>query len=189
MSRETRIAIATAGFALACAALQFAGAGPWLRYDRVAIGAGEVWRLLTGHLVHLTPSHLAVNVAGLALVALLVGRQLPLRAWGIALLACSLGASAGLWWLSPDVRWYVGLSGVLHGLLVAGAARAAQRGPERVFHALVLAVVGAKLGWEQLVGALPGTSRLAGGSVIVDAHLFGAAGGLAVAVVFMLMRR
>lgn len=189
LSRETRIAIATVLFALACAGLQLAGTESILRYDRVAIGGGEVWRLLTGHLVHLGLAHLAVNVAGLALVALLVGRHLSLRAWGVTLLVCGLTTAAGLWWLSPNVRWYVGLSGVLHGLLVAGAARAAQRGPERSFNALVLGIVAAKLGWEQLVGALPGTSRLAGGSVIVDAHLFGAAGGLAVVVVMVLLRR
>lgn len=189
MNRDTSIALATVTVALACALLQAADAEGYLRYDRFAIAGGEVWRLVTGHFVHLGVAHLAVNVAGLALVALLVGRHLSLRAWGATLLVCSIVASAGLLWLSPNVRWYVGLSGVLHGLLVAGAAHAARRGPERTFNAVVLAIVGAKLGWEQFVGALPGTSRLAGGSVIVDAHLFGAVGGLAVAVVLLVLRR
>ncbi|MDZ7829975.1 MAG: rhombosortase [Halofilum sp. (in: g-proteobacteria)] len=188
MNRDTRIAIATLAVALACALLQATGAESYLRYDRYAIGDGEVWRLVSGHFVHLGTAHLAVNVAGLALVALLVGRHLSLRAWGATLLVCCLVTAGGLLWLSPNVRWYVGLSGVLHGLLIAGAAHAARRGPERTFNAVVLAIVGAKLGWEQFVGALPGTSRLAGGSVIVDAHLFGAVGGLAVAVL-LLMRR
>ncbi len=26
---------------------------PWLRYDRAAVAGGEVWRLVTAHLVHL----------------------------------------------------------------------------------------------------------------------------------------
>jgi len=189
MSRETRVALATLGLALACAGLQAAGVAPWLRYDRVAIAAGEIWRLISGNLVHLGAGHLAVNIAGVALVALLVGRHLSVRAWLVAFVLCCLTTTGGLWWLSPDVRWYVGLSGVLHGLLVAGAARAAARGPERVFNAAVLAVVTAKLGWEQFAGALPGTSRLAGGSVVVDAHLFGAVGGLAFAAVLVVTRR
>lgn len=189
MNRDARIAIATVALALACAGLQASGMVPYLRYDRLAIGSGEVWRLLTGHLVHLGGAHLAVNVAGLALVALLVGRYLSLRAWGATLVLCGLATAGGLWLLSPDVRWYVGLSGVLHGLLVAGAARAARAGPERTFNALVLAIVGAKLAWEQFVGPLPGTSRLSGGAVIVDAHLFGAVGGLAVAGVLLMLRR
>jgi len=188
MNRDTRIAVATVAVALGCSLLQAAGAEGFLRYDRLAIAGGEVWRLVTGHFVHLGVAHLAVNVAGLALVALLVGRHLSLRAWGLTLLVCCLVTAGGLLVLSPNVRWYVGLSGVLHGLLVAGAAHAARRGPERTFNAVVLAIVGAKLGWEQFVGALPGTSRLAGGSVIVDAHLFGAAGGLAVAAVLLLRR-
>jgi len=189
MSRETRVALATLVLAIACTGLQAAGVAAYLRYHRMAIAAGEVWRLVSGNLVHLGVGHLAVNIAGLALVALLVGRHLSVRAWAASLLVCCLTTTGGLWWLSPDVRWYVGLSGVLHGLLVAGAARAAARGPERVFNAAVLAAVAVKLGWEQFAGALPGTSRLAGGSVVVDAHLFGAAGGLAVAAVLLLMRR
>lgn len=189
MNRDIRIALATMGLALVCAVFQYSGATEILRYDRAAIAAGQIWRLVTGHLVHLGSGHLAVNVAGLALVALVVGRHLSLRAWAVTLLVCSLTTAVGLWWLSPGVRWYVGLSGVLHGLLVAGAAQGARRGPERQFNALVLAVVVAKLGWEQFMGALPGTNRLAGGAVIVDAHLFGAIGGLAMAALLAVLRR
>lgn len=189
MNRDVRIAIATVSLAAVCAGLQASGLVAYLRYDRLAIGGGEVWRLLTGHLVHLGGAHLAVNVAGLALVALLVGRYLSLRAWGVTLAVCCLVTAGGLWLLSPDVRWYVGLSGVLHGLLVTGAALAARHGPERTFNSLVLAIVGAKLLWEQFAGPLPGTSRLSGGAVIVDAHLFGAIGGLAVAGLLLMLRR
>jgi membrane associated rhomboid family serine protease len=35
-----------------------------------------------------------------------------------------------------------------------------------------------KLLWEQAVGPLPGSAEVAGGKVIVDAHLYGAIGGL-----------
>jgi rhomboid family GlyGly-CTERM serine protease len=75
----------------------------------------------------------------------------------------------------PGLDWYVGLSGVLHGLFAAGALRHWRERPAAA--ALMLAVLAGKLLWEQLLGPLPGTSSVAGGPVIVDAHLFGALGG------------
>jgi membrane associated rhomboid family serine protease len=65
---------------------------------------------------------------------------------------------------------------VLHGLLVAGLfAGAMQRDREAVVLSILVI---AKLVWEQAVGPLPGSESTAGGAVIVDAHLYGAVGGL-----------
>ncbi len=189
MNRETRIALGVIALVTLSALLQFTGLSGILRYDRSAISAGEVWRLLSGHLVHLGPSHLALNATGLALVALLVGRWLSLRAWTGVLLICAFVTGAGLWWLMPEVRWYVGLSGVLHGLLAAGALHAAWHGRERGFHVILLALLALKLAWEQYTGPLPGTARLAGGTVIIDAHLFGALGGALASLLIVMMRR
>src|SRR5258706_16337269 len=44
-----------------------AGGPPWaaqLQYERASIGAGEWWRLLTAHWVHLGARHLLLDVAG-----------------------------------------------------------------------------------------------------------------------------
>ncbi len=153
-----------------------------LRYQREAILAGEWWRLLTAHLAHLGPAHLLLNLTGLALVWLLVGGALRPAAWGVVLLLAALAVSGGLLLLDPDLAWYVGLSGVLHGLLAAGAAaRLLQGGPAgtRAEGALLLALLATKLAWEQAFGPLPGSAEAAGGPVVVDAHLYGAAGGLA----------
>jgi len=177
VNREARLASAVIALAATAGALWLAGLTQALRYDRAAIAAGEVWRVFTGHLVHLGLGHLLLNAAGLALVALLVGRELRVRSWLAALLVCALATSAGLWWLAPEVAWYVGLSGVLHGLLVTGLARAIRNGHARALHATLLGLVVLKLGWEQYAGATAGTAWLSGGPVVVDAHLFGAAGG------------
>ncbi len=149
-----------------------------LRYDRGAIQDGQWWRLLSAHLVHLGPSHLLMNLAGLWLVWLLVGPALSARNWLILLLADALTTGMALLILNPQLGWYVGLSGVLHGLLVAGAIadiRGGQRGAWLLLGAVVF-----KLGWEQMAGPLPGSEASAGGTVIVDAHLYGALGGLLV---------
>lgn len=147
-----------------------------LAWDRLALEGGEYWRLLSGHFVHLGWSHLALNLAGLGLVTWITGSAYsPLRWLVIAILTIA-AIDAGFWYLYADLDWYVGLSGLLHGLLIAGLVAGVRR---RDREAMVLgALVIAKLGWEQIVGPLPGSESTSGGAVIIDAHLYGAIGGL-----------
>ena len=147
-----------------------------LAWDRLALEGGEWWRLLSGHFVHLGWSHLALNLAGLGLVTWITGSAYsPLRWLLIAILTIAT-IDAGFWYLYADLDWYVGLSGLLHGLLIAGLVAGVRR---RDREAMVLGVlVIAKLGWEQIVGPLPGSESTSGGAVIIDAHLYGAIGGL-----------
>lgn len=147
----------------------------WLSYDRDAILAGQAWRLLSGHFVHLGQSHLLLNATGLLLVWLLVGTSAATGRWLLIAAASIIGIDAGLWLFAPLLDWYVGLSGLLHGLLAAGIV-AELRGGRRdnwVLAGLVLA----KLVYEQVSGPLPGSEVSAGGAVIVDAHLYGAIAG------------
>jgi len=146
-----------------------------LRYERPAVLAGEYWRLLTGHWVHASSAHLLLNMAGLGLMTLLLARDYSLRQWLVVLLASVFAIDAGLVFFQPQLNWYVGLSGVLHGTLAAGAV--AWWRHERWPLALMLSVgLAGKLAWEQWHGALPLSGDL---PVIVDAHLYGALGGLA----------
>ena len=158
----------------------------WLRFERSGIAAGELWRLLTGHLVHLGVSHTVLNLAGLVLVWFLVGRAFDWKQW-LWVMAGSIGAiDLGLWFGAPSLEWYVGLSGLLHGMLGAGivAGIVARSG-----EALILAVVVAgKLAWEQFAGPLPGSETTSGGAVIVDAHLYGVIGGTLVAAMLIRVR-
>ena len=159
----------------------------WLRFERGAIASGEIWRLLTGHLVHLGVSHYVLNAAGLVLVWFLVGREFARSHW-LWIMAGSVAAiDLGLWILSPELQWYVGLSGLLHGMLAAGIVAG---WPERRAEALILSVVVAgKLAFEQLVGPLPGSESTSGGAVIVDAHLYGVIGAVLVAAMIIRVRR
>ena len=151
-----------------------------LRYDRVGLAHAEFWRLVSGHLVHLNWQHATLNLAGLALMwALFFGDYSP-RQWLCVLAVAALAIDAGFWWLEPRLAWYVGLSGVLHGVMSAGTwAHLKRRDWDAWF--LVAFIVG-KLAWEQSQGALPFSGSAGRLHVVVDAHLFGAMGGLLVAV-------
>jgi rhomboid family GlyGly-CTERM serine protease len=145
-------------------------------WDRTALEGGEYWRLVTGHFVHLGWSHLALNLAGLALITWITGSAYSPLHWLIIAVLTIATIDAGFWYLYTNLDWYVGLSGLLHGLLIAGLV-AGVRARDR--EALVLGVlVAAKLAWEQVVGPLPGSESTSGGAVIIDAHLYGAIGGL-----------
>lgn len=144
-----------------------------LRYERTALLAGEYWRLVTGHLVHSSPAHLVLNVAGLGLIAGLFPRDYSLRQWLFIAALSTVAIDVGFVFYEPQLEWYVGLSGVLHGALAAGAV-AWWRHESRPLAALLSAIFVAKLAWEQTHGALPFSGDMA---VIVDAHLYGALGG------------
>lgn len=167
-----------AGIAAACVLVALTHSAPALRYERALIGA-EPWRLLTGHLAHLGWTHLALNLAGLAAMWALLGALLRPAAWLAVVLVCALGVSGGLYFLDPGLDWYVGLSGVLHGMVAAGAAAGMRRDP--LFHGVLLAGVVAKVAAEQLTGAELGSAALVGGNVVVDAHMYGLAAGLLLA--------
>jgi rhomboid family GlyGly-CTERM serine protease len=151
-----------------------------LRFDRAAIQSGEFWRLMSGHFVHLGAPHFALNAAGLALVWFLVGPIFDGRQWLLILGVSVFTMDLGLWLLNPQLDWYVGLSGLLHGILAAGLVERLRR-PDIETLVLAALVLG-KLAWEQLSGPLPGSEGTAGGPVVVDAHLYGALGGVLAAV-------
>jgi len=150
-----------------------------MRFDRDAINAGQWWRLITANLAHLGWSHTALNVVGLALIWGLLWQSFSAKSWAIISLTSALAVTLGLYYLNPSLHWYVGLSGLLHGLFVAGVIGSLRSGDKRDL-ILLIAIV-AKLAWEQFSGPMPGTAEMAGGPVIVDSHLYGAIGGFVIA--------
>jgi rhomboid family GlyGly-CTERM serine protease len=83
---------------------------------RAGGGTGASWRLLTAHFVHLGAAHLAANIFAATLIGwscdqLGVSARLPAAALA-SLAGVGLGLEFGPW----AITWYVGLSGLLHGL-------------------------------------------------------------------------
>jgi rhomboid family GlyGly-CTERM serine protease len=148
-----------------------------LRYDRTALAAGQWWRLLTAHFVHLDFDHAALNSLGLVLMWALFARDYRPLHW-LAILVGSIAAiDAGLWLRDSTVAWYVGSSGALHGIMAAGTLAHLRR--RDLDGWLLAAFIVVKLAYEQSAGALPFTDGHAG--VVVDAHLFGTLGGAGIA--------
>jgi rhomboid family GlyGly-CTERM serine protease len=180
-NRSLRAALVLAlALALVAATVQWMGWAPAWEYRRGAL-AGEPWRALSGHLAHLSWVHWAVNAAALVMVAVLLAPWLSVRAQAATLAATALGVAASLAVLWPQVAWYRGLSGALHGLFFAGVlvwwARAA-RGT-RWLPALLLGGGLIKLGLERVWRYEPAPLAWLGAPAVAPAHLAGALVGLA----------
>lgn len=177
--------LAPLALGLLLVALQAFDAAP-LRYERAAVLHGQWWRLVTGHFVHADVAHLAWNLAGLALVAWLFVREYSRADWLLILCVSTAAVDLGFLVFEPQLEWYVGFSGVLHGLMAAGLLAWLVRERDAVT-ALVAVLFCAKLAWEHLVGPLPFTAQTLSLPIIHSAHTYGAIGGL-LAAAFCLRR-
>jgi len=167
-------------FLISCLLQAFDWVEGW-RFNRTLVEQGDVWLLLSGHIVHLNWAHWLLNMAGLAIVAFFFSSHASLKQWLLVILISAVIISAGIWWWITDINYYVGLSGVLHGLFLYGALREIRFYPVSGY--VLTAVLFAKLLWEFFNGALPGSEDMAGGRVLTEAHLLGASGGILIWVI------
>ncbi|HFD32588.1 MAG TPA: rhombosortase [Gammaproteobacteria bacterium] len=154
-----------------------------LCYNREQIIAWQWWRLFTGHLVHISWMHFFMNTLALILIQLLFSSFLSPWRLLLLIMVSASGIDLGLLLFNPEIKWYAGLSGVLHGLIAAGAVMLISK--DAVKGAALLIVLIFKLSWEQFVGSLPGSAEWTGAAVITDAHLYGAISG-AIAAIFII---
>lgn len=159
----------------------------WLMFDRDAINNGQVWRLFSAHFVHLSMPHLLGNAMGVALLAYIAGRSLN-NLVGISLLIwCVLVVGVGLYGYADYLQRYVGLSGVLHGLLLV-APFISPFYSRRIAMCFLLVIV-SKVIWEQSSFyddmAMAG---LIGGRVEANAHMLGVLAGLFFLIIYYVQR-
>jgi rhomboid family GlyGly-CTERM serine protease len=151
-------------------------ASDWLAFDRAALDGGQVWRIMTAHLVHLSITHTLGNTGGLALLAFIVRCDVAEENLAWLFLWCALVVGSGLYLIAPDLQRYVGLSGVLHGVLLVAPFLTPAYG--RVPSLLFAAVIVGKVLWEQTPfyndQAL---MEVIGGRVETRAHLLGVVAG------------
>ncbi|WP_240467152.1 MULTISPECIES: rhombosortase [unclassified Comamonas] len=148
-----------------------------LRYEVQAQALGQWWRMLTAHWVHLSWAHMAINACGLLLCCALADAMWTVRRLLTSMAVLGAMVSLLLWGISPQVNDYVGLSGVLYGLIVWMLL------PPVLLHrdgmaAMVLLVVMGWLGWQSWVGPDLREQRLIGGYIVTQAHWFGVLGGI-----------
>ena len=137
---------------------------------------GQIWRVISGHLTHLSWTHWLFNMAGLLLLQRLYGKYFAHWHQLVALLAfIMIAVSLGLLIFSEELKWYGGLSGVAIGLFYFAAIKDYPR--QKIFNALALATMSLYILLQQFSGERI-EGLVDGISVAARAHLFGAIAGL-----------
>jgi rhomboid family GlyGly-CTERM serine protease len=169
--------------ALAVGAWFWPGAFDALAYNRAQILHGEWWRLITGHWVHFSASHLFWDLAILIPAGALLERRNPTALRGTILLS-PLAISLTLLAFDPAMAIYAGISGVAAGVLVALAAHGLRTEPAtRWVWLAVLALFALKVVIETSRGGQPLNPELTAQGVrsVPLAHIVGAAVGASAA--------
>ena len=154
------------------------GAAEYLIYNRSAVLSGEIWRLITGHSVHYSPSHLAYNLVALAIISAIIELQESHRLFLLYTVSALL-IGISLLAFRPDLYYFAGASGVASAAVAYCALSGlSTSGPWRAVCLAVLVLLVGKISWEFLG---PGSSLVgvSGDFVVVPlSHAVGAVSGL-----------
>ena len=149
-----------------------------LVWDRQAMLGADLWRLVTGHLVHTDLAHLTWNIGAYLILGGVLESlyRVSARQQILLFLLAAATVNAAVWGLRPDLALYAGLSGVLNGYFILLFVYL-----WRIHHQKVTLLAGAGLlaknGYEVLAGAsVLNTSAWAS---VPEAHIAGALAGLA----------
>lgn len=148
----------------------------WLAYYHTGIEQFELWRLITATFCHTNFNHLAMNLSGLVITLSLFSHTFKKIKLFPLILFNSLFISLALFFLETDLMWYVGFSGVLHGLFSYGAINDIHH-KDKWGYILACGII-VKVIYEQIFGAEQSTIELIGANVIVNAHFYGLIAGV-----------
>ena len=160
----------------------------FLSLEPTKVADGEVWRLLTGNIVHFGWLHTLMNAAALLLCALAFFTEYSFKKFSLLLLWCCAGVGVGIYLFNPEYSPYAGLSGAIHGLIVTGLILT--RAYPLWIRVLALGLVVVKIVQENSAGyEATDLQALLPVAVAVESHLYGALAGLTFASIDRLSQR
>lgn len=146
---------------------------PELLFQRERIMEGELWRIWTGNLVHTNYVHYTLNMLGLLLLLLLFQALISVWAAFFALFVLMTGVGLGLYYFSPNLIWYAGLSSALYGGYVIASVYAIAKRDYYLGMPVLLIILGKLIGNELNPESLNASIPLTGAPTAQDAHRYG----------------
>lgn len=144
------------------------------------VSSGEYWRIFTASFVHFGWAHTLMNIAALVLATAALFSEVRPAKYLLLLSSSCIAVGLGIFCFNPEYQPYAGLSGAIHGLVVAGLLQT---------HAYPLwvraggiALVAGKLVQENLPGyEATDLQQLIPAAVAAESHVYGAIAGAAFA--------
>ena len=158
----------------------------WLGFNPNDIINGEIWRLVTGQMLHTNFNHVLLNVSGIVLIWALHGEYYNTKHYILAVTISLVLVGVGIL-LFGDGNNYAGLSGILHTLLVYGAMIDIKKQEKTGW--LLLIGIAAKVLYELIVGPAQYTKELIQADVAVEAHLIGCLAGILMGLGYLYFNR
>lgn len=165
------------GLLIALLAVLSSWAFPLLSLDRTQVAQGEVWRILTSNFVHFGWAHTLMNLAAFILCALALLSSFSAIRFISLILFCCVTVGTGIYFLNPEYQIYAGLSGTIHGLIIAGLLL--NKRHAYWVNGIFIVFTFAKIIYEHQTGYhQTQLQELLPVAVAYDAHLYGAIAGL-----------
>jgi rhomboid family GlyGly-CTERM serine protease len=158
----------------------------WLLFEKTPVVDGELWRVITGHLIHTNHWHLLLNLASLTMIGMLFQSCLTTLEWLLSFIGSALFISICYLWLDDAFDHYMGLSAVLYGVIIIGALFDLKA--HRYIASIILVVVTGRVIWQQLSGGVEDLATLIEARVAIESHFYGICSGYFIALVIYLMR-
>ena len=153
--------------------------------DNIPSELYSLW--LTPHLIHLDNIHYLINILSLTVVLFTFRAVFTPQRFFLLFAFSALMITLGLRYFSPDVLDYVGMSGVIYGILAAGLLWSAKK------HSLlawtVFFAIAGKVIYEQFYGPHLSIQTTLGEVVIVDAHFYGFLSGTIYTLLLMVISK
>lgn len=141
------------------------------------VDKGEIWRILTANLVHFGWIHTAMNLLAFLLCCYAFFSKTSILNFLLLLLICFLFVGLGIYFFNPYYTPYAGLSGAIHGLIAAGILLTREY-PRWLRWCVGILFAGKIIYENSSYFETTDLQNLIGAQVAVEAHLYGAIGGI-----------
>ena len=150
---------------------------PILSLERNKVIAGEFWRLFTSNFVHFGWAHTLMNLAAFVICACALLYTFSVTRLLALILFCCIAVGTGVYFFNPEYETYAGLSGAIHGFMVAGLLL--NKRHAFWLKGIFIALIFAKIIYEHQTNyQATELQALLPVAVAYDAHLYGALAGL-----------
>lgn len=158
---------------------------PLLSLDRSQVARGEYWRLLTANFVHFGWAHTLMNLGAFLLCSFALLSEFSIKAFTALIVSCCLVVGICIYTFNPEYETYAGLSGALHGFIVAGLL--VNKRHKYWVNGILITLVFAKVINENRAGYQSNELQdLLPVAVAYSAHLYGALAGLVFGLIHLL---